>query len=65
MNAAESPQFLWRKTGPVIPFRLPPLLRIPIDYILHNSALTPLSLTSGPPLGSDHLPLIATYKFND
>lgn len=45
------------------PFRLPALLRIPIDFILHNAELKPLSLTSGPPLGSDHLPLVGDYKF--
>lgn len=47
------------------PNGLPALLRIPIDYILHNTALEPLTLTSGPPLGSDHLPLTATYRLSE
>jgi endonuclease/exonuclease/phosphatase (EEP) superfamily protein YafD len=35
-----------------------PLLRIPIDHLLHSDALVVLDRRLGPELGSDHLPLV-------
>ena len=41
-----------------LPAGIPPLLRI--DYIWHSDALQALSAVTGPDLGSDHLPVMAT-----
>ncbi len=44
------------------PAALPSALRIPIDHILHDASVTCTSLRLGPPIGSDHLPLIADLR---
>jgi endonuclease/exonuclease/phosphatase (EEP) superfamily protein YafD len=36
------------------------LLMLPIDHLLHSSHLTTVERSTGPDLGSDHLPLIVT-----
>jgi vancomycin resistance protein VanJ len=46
-------------TGPAWRAWLPPLLRI--DYIWSSSEITPQAAAVGPELGSDHLPLEATF----
>ena len=44
------------------PTSFPPLMRIPIDHILHDDNFVASSLENGPPFGSDHLPLIAELE---
>ena len=36
------------------------LLMLPIDHLLHSGHLTTVDRSTGPDLGSDHLPLIVT-----
>ncbi len=43
-----------------LPSFLPPLIRI--DYIWHNDGLRTVESWQGPPVGSDHLPLLATLE---
>jgi endonuclease/exonuclease/phosphatase (EEP) superfamily protein YafD len=38
---------------------LPALLRI--DYVWHSPLLRPVAAETGPPLGSDHLPVVADF----
>lgn len=40
------------------------LFSIPIDYILHTKHLKRISFLSGPDLGSDHRPIMATFSFS-
>lgn len=42
-----------------------PILKVPIDHILSNKHMTLIEQHSGPALGSDHNPLIATFAVND
>ena len=44
------------------PAALPSALRIPIDHLLHDASVTCTNLRLGPPIGSDHLPLIADLR---
>lgn len=44
---------------PTWPAPLPAPLRIPIDHCLVSSEITVLTRQAGPPVGSDHLPVIA------
>ncbi len=34
------------------------LIRVPIDHLLHNDGLVVIDRRLGPPLGSDHFPLV-------
>lgn len=58
----------WRGSWPVsgargLPSLLPPLIRI--DYIWHSSQFETVTAGLGPPLGSDHLPVLATLMLKD
>ena len=44
-----------------LPRLIPPMLRI--DYLWHSAALQATAAAVGPPIGSDHLPLIAGFAF--
>lgn len=46
-----------------LPAWLPPLIRI--DYLWHSDGLKTLAAWQGPPVGSDHLPLFATFDIMD
>jgi endonuclease/exonuclease/phosphatase (EEP) superfamily protein YafD len=39
-----------------------PLFQIPIDHFLHSDSLVPVLKKRGPPLGSDHYPIIMTFR---
>jgi endonuclease/exonuclease/phosphatase (EEP) superfamily protein YafD len=43
---------------PSFPVTSHPLLRVPIDHLLHSEALVAVDRQLGPELGSDHLPLV-------
>ena len=47
---------------PTWPANLPALLRVPIDHVLVSGQLTVAEAKLGAPMGSDHLPLIATIQ---
>ncbi len=47
---------------PTWPTSLPFLLRIPIDHVLVGPGWHVLDMRLGPPIGSDHLPVIARLK---
>ena len=49
---------------PSWPTRLPlSIASIPIDHIMHSKQLATTSFTTGPNIGSDHLPIIAELSF--
>ena len=47
---------------PSWPVPFPPLLRIPIDHVLHSPDIEILSRRTGPRVGSDHLPVVVDFK---
>ena len=51
---------------PSWPTRLPlSIASIPIDHIMHSKQLATTSFTTGPNIGSDHLPIIAELSFSE
>lgn len=50
---------------PTWPVDLPALLRLPLDHVLISPGLGVQSLSTGPQLGSDHLPLIFKLVLSD
>ena len=50
---------------PIDGYRLPAWLRLPIDHILARGGPVVISAKTGPKLGSDHLPLLATVALTD
>lgn len=46
-----------------VPRFIPPMLRI--DYIWHSDAFVTLNASVGAPIGSDHLPVLATLGFRE
>lgn len=55
-NASLYPPMTWPST-----FRLP-IFQVPIDHVLTTPALATSYKKPGPPMGSDHYPLLATLK---
>ena len=51
-----------RGLQPSWPSRLPALLRIPIDHVLHSDTIQVHRRQLGPPIGSDHLPLLVEFS---
>jgi endonuclease/exonuclease/phosphatase (EEP) superfamily protein YafD len=47
---------------PTFPATSHPLLRVPIDHLLHSEALVVVDRQLGPELGSDHLPLVVDLQ---
>jgi endonuclease/exonuclease/phosphatase (EEP) superfamily protein YafD len=42
-----------------------PLFRVPIDHLVHSDALLVRQRRLGPPLGSDHFPLLVDLELVD
>lgn len=59
-NQTTAPYFL-----PSWPARLPSVLQIPIDHILHRGGLTLIEKRLGPSLGSDHHAVVAVFKIEN
>lgn len=50
---------------PSWPARLPALLQIPIDHILHRGGLTLIEKRRGPSLSSDHQAIVAVFRIEN